>query len=349
MDGNIALQLKAIPSVSFSTRDLPEPDQFEAYRADAINFSEAIQSKGVRGCPASYKAWLLGPLVVKSTDAPALGQLRTPKMARRDGLDHWAIVLPRRSTLMIDLGGGELTVTAQRPVLLSCDQSYAVQRDEAEQDWVTAIIARDALPGLGLPQGLDGVAALATPMGRMLTAHLRQMASQLPSLTAADVPALRESTLALMRATLSPSADHGAAAKPHVETVLRARLRRIIRARLGSVTLTPERLGREGGISRSALYRLFEPLGGVAAVIQSERLAQARRLLEAPDERRSIQQIAEAVGFFDPSAFSRAFRRRYDTSPRDVRQAAQSSGLITVSVRTEASRGFLDLVAKMET
>lgn len=34
---------------------------------------------------------------------------------------------------------------------------------------------------------------------------------------------------------------------------------------------------------------------------------------------RSLAEIAEAYGFTDYPHFSKAFRRRFDTSPRDVR------------------------------
>lgn len=338
----------AIPGLTFSTRHLPVRDQFEAYRADAIRFAELIQPDGVMGCAAEYGTWLLGPLVVKLTDSPPLGQRRTPAMARRDGLDHWLFTMPRRSELALDLDGQQVKVTSARPALLSCDRPFQIERLTAEQGWLIVFVTRDAVPGLGLPHGMDGMEALATPMGQLLTVYLRQMAQRLPALTAADAPALRDATLALLRATLAPTADHRAEARPHAEAALRARLRAMIRARLGTVTLTPERLCRDAGISRTGLYRLFEPLGGVAAAIQAERLAQARRLLEAPGERRSIQQIGEAVGFYDPSVFSRAFRRRYGAAPRDVREAALCGRPIAVAPPPAAARGFLDMVARME-
>lgn len=337
-----------IPSVRFSTEGLRPREQFAAYREDAIGFAELLQPEPGAGCLAGYDAWMLGPMVVKVTDSPALDQRRTPAMARRDGLDHWLLTLPRRSELALDQDGQRMRVNGARPALLSCDRPYQIQRRTAEEGWVMVFVTRDAVPGLALPRGMDGVQALATPMGQLLTAHLRQTAKHLPSLTGEQVPALREATLALLRATLAPTADHLAEARSHAEAALRERLRGIIRARLGTVTFTPDRLCQEAGMSRTRLYRLFEPFGGVAAAIQAERLAQARRLLEAPEERRSIQQIGEAVGFYDASVFSRAFRRRYGAAPRDVREAALCGRPIAVAAPLAAARGFLDMVARME-
>lgn len=336
-----------IPSLRFSTEALDPKDQFEAYRADALGFAELVQPQPGAACPASYTCWSLGSVVVKVTDAPPLDQRRTPEMARRDGLDHWLITLPRHSELTMDLGGRRKAITAARPALISCHEPYRIQRRAAEKGWLIFFVARDALPGVELPDGMEGDEALASPMGRLFVGYLRQMAEGLPGFSADQAPALREATIQLMRATLAPGLDHRMAARPPMEGVLRERARRMIRERLASATLTPERLCRELGISRSTLYRLFEPSGGVAAAIQAERLAEARRLLEDGRERRSIHRIAEAVGFYDPSVFSRAFRRRFGESPRALREAALAGRPVPAAAAPAAPRGFLDLVARM--
>jgi AraC-like DNA-binding protein len=233
-------------------------------------------------------------------------------------------------------------------MLLSCHQPYEAERSGAEEDWTMAFVARDAVRGLSLPPGLDGLEVLATPMGRLLVAFLREMAAHLPQMTAADAPFLSDATIALLRATLAPRADNLAAARPQSEAMRRKQIQTLIRARLGSVALTPDRLCRDAGLSRSALYRLFEPHGGVAAVIQMERLNEARRRLEEPTERRSIQQIAESVGFYDPSVFSRAFRHRYGVAPREVREAAVVGSPSVCMVPRTAAGGFLSLLSRLE-
>jgi AraC-like DNA-binding protein len=336
-----------IPSVEFSTAGLPARQQFEAYRADGLGFAELIQPEPGAACPADYTAWSLGPVVLKRTNAPALDKRRTPAMIRRDGLDLWLLSLPGRNDMAVEAGGRRMTVSAARPVLLSAEQPYAMACKGEDRDRITLFVSRDALPGLGLPKGRDGCQVLETPMGRLLVEHVRQMAAGLPGRPASDAPALCASTLALLRATLAPSPEHEAAARPQAEAVQRRRLRRMIRERLAAATLTPERLSRAAGISRSTLYRLFEPLGGVAAAIQAERLAEARRLLEDPREHRGIRAIAEAVGFFDASVFSRAFRRAHGASPGEVREAALAGRPLVLRAPGPAPRGFLDMLARV--
>ena len=59
--------------------------------------------------------------------------------------------------------------------------------------------------------------------------------------------------------------------------------------------------------------------------VLEQRLALARRLLADPRQRREkIASVAFAAGFGDLSYFYRAFRRRYDELPTDVRARADA-------------------------
>ena len=107
----------------------------------------------------------------------------------------------------------------------------------------------------------------------------------------------------------------------------RARVVALVDAALGEAELSPAMLVQRSGISRSELYRCFAPIGGIARVIQQRRLRQAYRELVRVDAPPSVSRIGEAVGFYDPSSFTRAFRREFGCTPSEVltRRAPQAS------------------------
>ncbi|PIK73878.1 hypothetical protein CS379_05820 [Methylobacterium frigidaeris] len=73
-------------------------------------------------------------------------------------------------------------------------------------------------------------------------------------------------------------------------------------------------------MSRSVLYRAFEPSGGVARLVRSRRLARLRALLAQPDEAGRIADLSQACGFSSESDCSRAFKAAYGLSPSDYRR-----------------------------
>jgi AraC-like DNA-binding protein len=75
---------------------------------------------------------------------------------------------------------------------------------------------------------------------------------------------------------------------------------------------------KSDGLSRSALYRLFERDGGVANYIRNLRLDRCfADLLDSPPKRGCVCRIAQNWSFFDPANFNRAFRNRFGVAPSD--------------------------------
>jgi AraC-like DNA-binding protein len=142
--------------------------------------------------------------------------------------------------------------------------------------------------------------------------------------TEAELPRLAAATRAVVASCINPSSHDHIAIELHLQQARLERVRQVIRKNLRSPTLTPKHISRLVGMSRSQLYRLFEPIGGVARYIQRARLREACRVLSDAEDCRDIREVAENLGFFDPSSFSRAFRQEYGCSPRDMRMSARS-------------------------
>lgn len=108
-----------------------------------------------------------------------------------------------------------------------------------------------------------------------------------------------------------------------------ARLRAImadITANVGNCDLTVAAVARRQCVTPRYVHKLFEGEGlTFSTFVLGRRLSRAHRMLS--DQRlgdRSISSVAFDVGFGDISYFNRAFRRRYNATPSEIRNSAGS-------------------------
>lgn len=340
-DGRRSRPTSPVRSVGFSTKSLPYAQQFEAWHDSSASLVDTIPLLNPSlGFPAQREAWSLGSLAFASVQAPAVQLSRTIKQARRGALDHWMISIARHGERHIRSGDMSVSLPAGVVSVSSLDDVFVSERTNI--DWHCLFVPRDVIPELG--PALDALRnrPLDTPMGRILAAYLRQLAAELPDLDTSELPRVVDATRAMIAATAAPSVDATAAAKAPIDMVQISRIKVLIRRHLGSATFDPERLCRLAGTSRSALYRLSEPQGGVAHWIQAERLRAACRALANPRERGSIADIAQDAGFVEPSTFSRLFRRTFGCTPREFRIAAMAGHIVPMRSATHEPR-CLDL------
>ena len=101
-----------------------------------------------------------------------------------------------------------------------------------------------------------------------------------------------------------------------------------IDAELADPTLTAARVATAQGLSRRRLDQIFATLGtSLSAQIWARRLSQAASdLLDPRFGDRTVTQIAFGVGFEDAAHFTRAFKRRYDCTPREWRNRVGRAG-----------------------
>ena len=123
----------------------------------------------------------------------------------------------------------------------------------------------------------------------------------------------------MILACASPTVDRIHEAEEPISMVLLERARRLVQGKLFDSDFRIDAVARELGVSRTRLYRLFEPYGGVAHYLQRRRLIDAHAVLADPCDQRRIVDIAEQRCFTDGAEFSRAFRREFGYTPSDVR------------------------------
>jgi AraC-like DNA-binding protein len=299
-----------IRPVHLDTRIASGPDQFGVWRdmlSEVIDIE--LAERGAPDFPAERFDWQLNDIQVSKyvlTGAPERVWRHRPRSSR----DHWCIVLARSA---------EGTTTGASRHLGIRLLSRPFEGRGSDDEVLTLFVPRDHL--MISDAVLDELhqAQLQPALATLLTDYLTSLERVLPTLTRAQVTPLAEATKALLAACIAPTVERLARADGPVGAVLLERARQIVHQNIGNVDFGPNRLGRLLAVSRSKLYRLFEPHGGVARFIQRERLIEARRRLEDPLCTASVHVVGIDVGFLDHSTFSRAFRREFGLSPRDVR------------------------------
>jgi AraC-like DNA-binding protein len=108
--------------------------------------------------------------------------------------------------------------------------------------------------------------------------------------------------------------------------------------------LAPALVEKSLPLSRSSLYRLFEPLGGVRNAILERRLERAMRvLLSGTAAKPPLRAIARDHGFSSEEQYSRAFRSRFGTTPYQFYEMARRRD--TEALAAQAERfGFPSLL-----
>lgn len=182
----------------------------------------------------------------------------------------------------------------------------------------TLVFPRDlvlaASPRLADVDDVPGFGAL--PGARLLARYTDAVLAELPGMDEATRATAGDVTLELLRAAVEPllPADREARLE-----ALRARARRVARARLGDPALAPEGIAQALSVSLRTLHGAFEGSGEtVSSMVRRARLARCHQDLADPAAG-TVTEIAYRWGFSDATHFSQAFKREYGCSPREVR------------------------------
>lgn len=167
--------------------------------------------------------------------------------------------------------------------------------------------------------------------GHLLAANIRTLGEVADRMTPDEAEAAAKAMVALIGGAITAHAAPATDDHRPVEKMLLASGRQFVERNLDDVELSPEVVRRHLGVSRSLLYRVFEPLGGVSAFIQGRRLDQAfDAILHDRAEQHTLGEIAYRHGFRSDAHFSRAFKGRFGVTPgrlRRVGEAARQEGL----------------------
>lgn len=325
-----------IPLV-FSTESFAPHEQFAAWQALNSPLADLTLPDGVKaedGFAASHIAWNLGGMLVVQQRAAPHSYHRSATKLRSSLVDHWMVVLRRAGRAWTEVGGRVAEGQAGAVEIRSLGQAYRGRM--LESDCLTLYLPRDLFADSTAILDANNNRILSINLAGLLVSHVDSVEARLKAFSKEDLPGVVNATRDMVLACVASSEERMAAASKHGTVAPMERARRFIRANLHTTAITPDMLCRELGISRTHLYQLFEPSGGVVHYIQKQRLLAAHAVLSDPSDRRLIAEIANAFGFASAADFSRSFSREFGYSPKQARSAPPPHRLMKESGQEEA-------------
>ncbi len=264
-------------------------------------------------------AYLVDCLMVSKTSFTRQHFVRDRRLMANGETDHFVLQLYQDGINACNNGGRDITINPQVVSLIDLGRTIQATADSSTS--FNIVIPREVMREYaGGLNGLHGrTVATNTPQGRIMVEHLRNLWSVLPSAQASDAQDLAAATAALTGALFHASTGQPADDSPSFGKATLDALCRYIDAHLDSPELGVTALCRAFHLSRSNVYRLFKPIGGVEAFIRDRRLLRCyHELRGARRGEQRITDIASTWGFSSPSHFTRLFRGTFGVSPSEV-------------------------------
>ena len=274
---------------NFSTVDRPAELAFQEYVELYRHGADVTRGQGP--FHAQVRAWRLDGVLLFERRLSGAIHTRKDRTAT-DSFSHIVLTLVLSGRLE---GSPESGFVEALPVdIIIADTRRPSQTEPVEAHMITASVDRSLVEaGLGAASGLHG-RVLRPPSNLVLADFMQSLVRRGDDLTPNALPPLSRA-LADILASVDGFVSRASSDTRRQEFIRRELVERHITAHLGNRGLSVETIGEATGISRSALYRLFESQGGVARLIQRRRVDALRSALNR-------QAIGRQEGIVEPMA-----------------------------------------------
>jgi AraC-like DNA-binding protein len=262
-------------------------------------------------------------LLVDLTITPVMFDYPASLVAR-SGIDHLMLTMYLAGRCVFS--AGRRVITARPGDIFVVDYSEPnfsrSDSDDGKTRVVNLLLPRERLaPLLAAPHAVQGSLILReTAAGRLVREHMLALNDTAADLAPSELDRRLTEVTHLVAQALGPTdaQDPDAARRALLSSIKRHIEQNLIMPDVGV-----DYLCGHFGLSRSALYRLFETEGGLTAYIQERRLIRAYARLVAPEMRNGrIIDVALESQFASDATFARAFRRQFGITPSEVRALA---------------------------
>lgn len=286
-------------------------------------------------------AWSTDRMILTVVSASRIRLIRSFETVSLSRIDHFAISVLLSGSMAGVAGESEVDAKAGDVLFKDMLQTLTLQTSVHGEltRYITLWIPRTRLlASISNENALHGLVVKGTsPAGALIGASLRSFAEQVANMSTREMDSLAEGLIELVAKALVPALEATPSTGGAVPLASFVSIRRFIDRNLGSAELGVDMIAKSFGLSRASLYRLFEPMGGVAGYIRKQRLNRAYQDIttaEKADHR--IGPMAYRLGFKSINSFNRAFREAYGKTPGEARRAAHQGAGTTKMLTSEA-------------
>lgn len=308
---------------SFNSETLPQAEAFRAYARLYEKGSDVSPGEG--DFRADVRAWRFEGVLLFERRLSGVVHSREARAAI-DGIDNLVLTLVLSGRVVGSEASG--FAEAVEGEIYVMDTLRPSRTEFVSAHVLTASVSRAIVEAArGTAAGLHG-RVMTAPRNLILADFLRSLARNGDALDPEAHPGLSRAFIHILASVEDKGVRAGSEARL-LDYQRREGVERMITDNLADPSLSVASLSRGNGLSRSALYRLFEDYGGVAHLIQRRRLDGVRRML---DNRSAVSSAAMALlfGFVDEVQLHREFLETYKVSLRSYSEAAVGSTSVDV-------------------
>jgi AraC-like DNA-binding protein len=318
-------------TIRFSTADLPEKDRAAMWRDHYCRMAMKLDIESVNDSPlecAILARTLPGVHVMSTAMSPA--RIKRTREFLADGNGDLIFMINQSGLVAAQARGRDVVLREGDAILMSASEVKVFDRP-SHGGSLSFRIPRAILSSL--IGDVDDAVMRLIPQNTEVLKLLAGYAAPLFNDVALATPEFRRTAVNhlhdLVALALGAGGDVAALASGRGMPAARLRMAKAyIIANSNRRDLSVGSVSAHLGLTPRNLQRLFEGEGTTfSEFLLAQRLSRAHRMLTEPRLAQSaVGAIAYDAGFGDLSYFNRSFKRRYGTTPRDVRNTEQDFG-----------------------
>jgi AraC-like DNA-binding protein len=273
-------------------------------------------SRQLQGQILSLKA---GPVQIGKTTFNDQKYSRGNRLIALSSADVYYVQLITAGTLTGNYFGTD--VKAGLGDIVFIDMSKPVESLATAGGRVTMVLPKPRIDRLTNWRPLHGVVLSAQAAGTaLINLYLHGLIDMAAEMTIEEAAAAEEALVTLLASAVNGRPRVGSMADtPEINAPIRHAIIRYIESNLSSANLGVNEIQKQFNISRTHLYRMFEQDHGIAKLIRNKRLDRVvHQMVRSKPSRLTLKQVAYENGFDTPEALARAFRERFNASPKEL-------------------------------